>query len=73
MDRGLEDTCPNVAFVQAQLLRCVRLFLTPRTIACQAPPPIGFPRQEYWGGLPFRSPVLMLQMAADFKEERHTF
>ena len=29
---------------------------TPWTIAPQAPPPTGFPRQEYWSGLPFPSP-----------------
>ena len=28
----------------------------PRTVACQAPPPIAFPRQEYRSGLPFPSP-----------------
>ena len=28
------------------------LFLTPWTVACQAPLPMEFPRQEYWGGLP---------------------
>ena len=29
---------------------------TPWTVACQAPLSIGFPRQEYWSGLPFPSP-----------------
>ena len=29
--------------------------VTPRTIASQAPLPMGFPRQEYWSGLPFPS------------------
>ena len=29
---------------------------TRRTEACQAPLSMGFPRQEYWGGLPFPSP-----------------
>ena len=28
-------------------------FITPRTVACQAPPFKGFPRQENWSGLPF--------------------
>ena len=28
-------------------------FATPRTVACQAPLSMGFPRQEYWGELPF--------------------
>ena len=29
---------------------------TPRTIARQAPRSMGFPRQEYWSGLPFPPP-----------------
>ena len=29
---------------------------TPWTVACQAPLCMGFPRQEYWSGLPFPSP-----------------
>ena len=31
-------------------------FVTPRTIACQAPLSMEFSRQEYWSGLPFLSP-----------------
>ena len=34
----------------------VRLFATPWTVAYQAPPSVGFSRQEYWSGLPFPSP-----------------
>ena len=34
----------------------VRLFATPWTVARQAPPSMGFSRQEYWSGLPFLSP-----------------
>ena len=30
---------------------------TPWTVACQAPLSMRFPRQEYWSGLPFPSPV----------------
>ena len=29
---------------------------TPWTIACQSPLSMGFPRQEYWSGLPFPPP-----------------
>ena len=32
------------------------LFVTPWTAASQAPPSMGFSRQEYWSGLPFPSP-----------------
>ena len=35
----------------------VRLCATPETAAYQAPPSLGFSRQEYWSGLPFPSPV----------------
>ena len=31
-------------------------FATPWTVACQASLSMGFPRQEYWSGLPFPSP-----------------
>ena len=31
-------------------------FTTPWTVARQAPLSMGFPRQEYWSGLPFPSP-----------------
>ena len=34
----------------------VQLFETPWTVVFQAPPSMGFSRQEYWSGLPFPSP-----------------
>ena len=37
-------------------IRCrVQLFVTPWTVARQAPLSRGFPRKEYWSGLPFPS------------------
>ena len=33
-----------------------RLFAIPWTVAYQAPPSMGFSRQEYWSGLSFPSP-----------------
>ena len=36
----------------------VRLCETPQTAACQAPPCLGFSRQEHWSGLPFLSPMM---------------
>ena len=36
---------------------CVRLCATPETAAHQAPPSLGFSRQEHWSGLPFPSPM----------------
>ena len=35
----------------------VRLCATPQTAAHQAPPSLGFSRQEHWSELPFPSPM----------------
>ena len=37
-------------------LSCVWLFVTPWTVACQAPPSMRCSKQECWSGLPFPSP-----------------
>ena len=42
--------------VKVKLLSHVRLFVTPWTAAYQAPPSMGFSRQEYWSGVPLPSP-----------------
>ena len=41
---------------ECQLLSCVRLFVTPWTVAHQAPLSVGFSRQQYWSGLPCPPP-----------------
>ena len=38
-------------------LSCVRLFVTPWTVTYQAPPSMGFSKQEFWSGVPFPSPI----------------
>ena len=43
-------------YVKVKSLSHVQLLVTPWTVAYQAPPSIGFSRQEYWSGLPFPSP-----------------
>ena len=46
--------------LRACVLSCfshVCLFVTPWTVAHQAPLSMGFSRQEYWSGLPFPSPT----------------
>ena len=40
----------------AQSLSRIQLFATPWTVAHQAPLSMGFPRQEYWSGLPCPPP-----------------
>ena len=42
--------------VKVKSLSRVRLFETPWTAAHQAPPPLGFSRQEYWSDVPLPSP-----------------
>ena len=42
--------------VCVRVLSHVQLFATPWSAAHQAPPSMGFSRQEYWSGLPFPSP-----------------
>ena len=41
--------------VKVKSLSRVQLFATPWTVAYQAPPSMGFSRQEYWSGFPFPS------------------
>ena len=43
--------------VKLKSLSRVRLFTTPWTAAHQAPPSMGFSRQEYWSGVPSPSPI----------------
>ena len=38
--------------MKVKLLSRVRLLATPWTVAYQAPPSMGFSRQEYWSGVP---------------------
>ena len=42
--------------VKVKPLSRVRLFVTPRTVARQAPLSMAFSRREHWSGLPFSSP-----------------
>ena len=44
--------------VKVKSLSLVQLFRTPWTTAYQAPPPVGFSRQEYLSGVPSPSPEL---------------
>ena len=45
---------------ESQSLSHVRLCVTPQTAAHQAPPSLGFSRQEHWSGLPLPSPHIWL-------------
>ena len=49
--------------VKVKLLSCVRLIATPWTATHQAPPSMGFSRQEYWSGVPLPSPEFLQRRA----------
>ena len=51
---GSKSLCEALVVVQS--LSRVWLFVTPWTVACQAPLSMVFARQEYWSGLPFPTP-----------------
>ena len=53
---ALEHLC------ECGLLSRVQLIVSRWTVARQAPLSMGFPRQEYWSGLPFPSPLEQLQI-----------
>ena len=44
-----------------EVAQSVQLFATPWTAAHQAPPSMGFSRQEYWSALPLPFPQLVLE------------
>ena len=48
--------------VKVKLLSRVWLLATPWTAAHQAPPSMGFSRQEYWSGVPLPSPIWALNL-----------
>ena len=58
--------------VKMKSLSRVRLLATPWTAAYQAPPPMGFSRQEYWSGVPLSSPLLVCEMNAIVWELEHS-
>ena len=48
--------------VKGKSLSRARLLATPWTAAYQAPPSMGFSRQEYWSGVPLLSPRTSLRL-----------
>ena len=52
--------------VKVKSLSRVWLFATPWTVAHQAPPSMGFSRQEYWSGLPCNFEGSLFKVIAEF-------
>ena len=54
--------------VKVKSLSRVQLLATPWTAAYQAPPSMGFSRQEYWSGVPLPSPTTWLALPKSNRE-----
>ena len=54
----LQSICSQLLLLLSRISH-VRLCAAPQTAAYQAPPSMGFSRQEYWSGLPLPSPLLL--------------
>ena len=52
--------------MKVNLLSRVRLLATPWTAAYQAPPSMGFSRQEYRSGVPLPSPNMLSRLVINF-------
>ena len=46
---------------ESEVTHHVRFLATPWTAAHQAPPFVGFSRQEYWSGVPLPSPSIYIK------------
>ena len=65
--------------VKVKSLSRVRLLATPWTAAYQAPPSMGFSRQEYWSGVPLPSSnnqkkteiVVLISDKAGYRTRKH--
>ena len=57
MPEGWKNDYSSMLLLLLSHVSHVRLCATPETAAHQAPPSLGFSRQEYWSGLPFPSPI----------------
>ena len=55
----------SIQFSSVQSLSRVRLFVTPWTATRQAPLSMGFSRQEYWSGVPYPTPVDLLNPGSE--------
>ena len=60
---AIKESPPKLQFKEINLQHCClvtksypTLYVIPWTVALQAPLSMGFPKQEYWSGLPFPFP-----------------
>ena len=58
--------------VRVKSLSHVRLLVTSWTAAYQAPPSMGFSRQEYWSGVPLPSPITYIDSLKKTNSEKQS-
>ena len=56
--------------MKVKSLSCVRLLAIPWTAAYQAPPSMGFSRQEYWSGVPLPSPNVRVIVSSYYSQNK---
>jgi len=61
-----------ISFSNAWKWSCsvVQLLATPWTAVYQAPPSMGFSRQEYWSGVPLPSPIKLVELEKKKKKKK---
>ena len=69
---GTEDAFRSDLLLLLSRFSRVRLCVTPQTAAHQAPPSLGFSRQEHWSGLPFPSPMYASESESDVAQSCQT-
>ena len=57
IDKSVTEIKTNLLLLLLSHVSCVQLCAIPWTATHQAPPSLGFYRQEHWSGLPFSSPM----------------
>ena len=70
-ERNFIILCFFQCYMLLLLLSCfsrVPLCATPQMAAHQAPPSLGFSKQEHWSGLPFPSPIVFLSGKSPWTE-----
>ena len=74
--RTLEWVAISFSMHESKKRKCSRSvvpdFATPWTAAYQAPPPMGFSRQEHWSGLPLPSPECLTRKLKNFLDKVST-
>ena len=68
--RAFQSSAAAAAAAAAKSLQSCRLCATPQMAAHQAPPSLGFSRQEHWSGVPLPSPRVLEAILKNYSHLR---